>query len=330
MKQIVQRIDNQSQEHAEHLHDTLEIMGTMRGQMLQLQDVLGLGGGEELTLVDQFQICLQKLGEILPATQAANPPKRPRIQMISDQRIVVVYIYFLAHPHRKDLGKEKSYVRYDLLISDSTRVCVIAVKLLVVNFLKRVDHNRFNIRCICVDFCNEAPAAGSQLSCEQKNSSIDFVIKVSEFEYSTGLNFSVMTYWFHQLMQMLGQIKTGWKDHKSLSSHTIGELKEHAVNSQFGENSSGKGFQPIMRHLIWTPESRCTDALSIASIGAIVAHPRPHLTSGGKVYYGIDVANYSPSSPKMTSIMFIQPTSGPMATFVRAHSVEGAGPFSTQ
>ena len=91
MKQIVQRIDNQSQEHAEHLHYTLEIMGTMRGQMLQLQDVLGLGGGEELTLVDQFQICLQKLGEILPATQAASPPKRPRIQMIPDQRIFVVF-----------------------------------------------------------------------------------------------------------------------------------------------------------------------------------------------------------------------------------------------
>ena len=232
MKQIVQRIDNQSQEHAEHLHETLEIMGTMRGQMLQLQGVLGLGGGEQLPLVDQFQICLHKLVEILPATQAESPSKRPRIQMISDPRIDVVYIFFLAHPHKKDLGKETSYERYDLLTSDSTRVCVIAVKLLVVSFLKRVDHNRFNVRCICVDFCNEAPASsdGNSLTSKQKNSSIDFVIKISEFEYSTGLNFSVMTYWFHQLMQMLGQIKAGWKDEKSLSSHLLSEMHEASFN----------------------------------------------------------------------------------------------------
>ena len=269
MKQIVQRIDNQSQEHAELLHDTLEIMGTVRGQMLQLQGVLGLGGDEGLALVNQFQICLQRIDEILPATQAASPPKRPRIQMIRDQRIDVVYIFFLAHPHQKDLGKEKSYERYDLLNSNSTRVCVVAIKLLVINFLKRVDHNRFNVRCICVDFCNEAPAAGNQLTSEQKNSSIDFVIKVSEFEYSTGLNFSVMTYWLHQLMQMLGQIKTGWKDHKSLSSHAISKITEVSFTQQFGENTSGKSFPPVMRHLIWTPESRCTAALSIPSIGAI-------------------------------------------------------------
>ena len=284
--------------------------------MLQLQDVLGLGGGEQLPLVDQFQICLHKLGEILPAIQAESPSKRPRIQMISDQRIDVVYIFFLAHPHKKDLGKETSYERCNLLASDSTRVCVLAVKLLVKNFLKRVDHNRFKVRCICVDFCNEAPAAsgGKTLTSEQKNSSIDFVIKISEFEYSTGLNFSVMTYWFHQLMQMLGQIKAGWKDTKSLSSHPINEITEKSFTGQFGENSGLKSFPPVMRHLIWPPESRCNAAISIPSIGAIVAHPRPHLTSDGKVYYGLDVANYSPSNPKLTSIMFIQPTAGPMAT----------------
>ena len=152
------------------------------------------------------------------------------------------------------------YVRCNLLNSDSTRVCVVAIKLLVMNILKRVDHNRFNVRCICVEFCNEAPASGNQLTCEQKNPSIDFVIKVSEFEYSIGLNFSVMPYWLHQLMQILGQIKTGWKDHKSLSSHNISEIIESAFVNQFGENSSGKSFPLVMRHLFWTPESRCTAA----------------------------------------------------------------------
>ena len=152
--------------------------------------------------------------ELLSSKKATDGFKR--VRPVSDLRIPVKIIFWLAHPCKAGKNKtQKVYKKgYDVLADDDakSRVCVVALRFLIqqlhrlgqadfkfqVNLL-RAPTCRMNFSPALgtgtIDFMWQPPAAEKRLSSEQVAKAVTHMVEVRNKFYTGDLCFDYMTYW---------------------------------------------------------------------------------------------------------------------------------------